>query len=290
LLKVQADGVIIAFFRRPLWYHVLLLLPYAFLVRLQGFFLPAPIDYAIKGPLYAMVDAFLNNHPLFSTTLATMLVFLQAAFLNKFFIVHRFTNRSTLLPGLFFIPLSSLTLEQLQAAPAMIGLTFVLLSLYNFFFISEKFHTAGFLFNSGLYMAIAALFYPPFFHLVWWVPLGLLLLRDFRLKSFLQWLGGFTVVYYLLGVIAFTLQKHQLWHMAVPPSLSLEVFYSPIPLRDSYVLLLYIAVIGIFLPAFRRRKLRLIYKQRKKWTAFWWLMAFALLWAVVYLQYIQINA
>ncbi len=269
--------MIVALFRRAIWYYMLLLLPYAVLVRLQGFLFAAPIRYSIKGPLYEIVDAFLYKHPLFSAIFATLLVFIQAVWLNKFFIVHRFTDRSTLLPGLFFIPLSSLTLEQLQAGPAAIGLIFVLYSLHYFFFIGEKFYTARYLFNSGFALAIAALFYPPYFHLLWWVPLGLLLLRNLRMKLFFQWLGGFVVVYYLIGVVAVVLQNPDLWKSSLPNAPGLEVFYSPIRPTDSYVLLLYIAVMGIFLLLFRRRKLRMVYKQRKKWTAFWWLMAFALL-------------
>ncbi len=269
--------MIVALFRRPIWYYMLLLLPYAFLLRLHGILFPAPIHYTIKGPLYEIVDSFLQSHPLLSSLIATLFVFLQAVWLNKFFIVHRFTDRSTLLPGLFFIPLSSLTLDQLQTGPALMGLCFVLLSLHHFFFISEKYYTARYLFKSGFMLAIAALFYPPYFHLLWWIPLGLLLLRDFRIQSLMQWLGGFAVVYYLIGVLSIAFQNPFLWKSSLPDAPSLEVFYSPIRPQDSYVLLLYIAVLGVFLLAFRRRKLRLVYKQRKKWMAFWWLMAFALL-------------
>lgn len=92
----------IELFRKNLAINSLLLLPYAILLRIHSLLYPvSTVDIGSNGIQESILTFF--SGPLSQNIAATLLVFLQAVFINRLAIVNRLSSEITLLPGLVYI-------------------------------------------------------------------------------------------------------------------------------------------------------------------------------------------
>jgi len=108
---------------------------------------------------------------------------------------------------------------------------FFILGMGSLFGIYKKHLPIATIFNSGLFIAIAALIYPPYIIFTLVLILGLLSLRNLEIREFLQMLSGVLTPIFLIGVYFFykgelhLVSQHFLGNMALPwKNAALDIF------------------------------------------------------------------
>ncbi len=189
--------MIVSIFKKNLFFNSLLLLPFAVILRLYSLVHPTSLGTTMNGGvLYDLVLRLLPESPIFHTLVGIFIVFFEAVLINRLVIKNRFSRDITLLPGMFFIILVSISPSMHSLSPHMIGLFFVILSFANLFTTYKKYQSERFLFNAGFYLGIAALFYTNYIFL--FIPLffSLLSIKAFKTREFFQLLSGILLVVY----------------------------------------------------------------------------------------------
>lgn len=195
--------MIISIFKKNLFFNSLLLLPFAMILRLYSLIYSSKLHVVQDGGiLYDLFLQILPSNPLFQSFLSVFIVFYEAVLINRLIIKNRFTRNNTLLPGMFFIVLVSLSPLMQNLSPVMLGLVFVILSLSNLFKTYKKYSSERFLFNTGFYLGIAILFYTNYILLILPFFLSLVSIKAFKLREILQMLSGLVLVvyFYLFGM------------------------------------------------------------------------------------------
>jgi len=189
--------MIVSIFKKNLFFNSLLLLPFAMILRLYSLFNSSSLKPVESGGiLYRLFLSILPDSPILYSLLSIFVVFIEAVLINRLVIKNRFSRDITLLPGMFFIILVSLSPKMLVLSPMMLGLLFVILSFLNLFKTYKKYQSERYLFNAGFYLGIAILFCFNYILLVIPLILGLLSIRVFKIKEAFQLISGFLLVAY----------------------------------------------------------------------------------------------
>lgn len=147
---------------------------------------------ATGGMLYQSWFGWLSNAPVISAWIALALVYLQAIAVNFLADEFRILGERNWFPGLLYGLAASAFPEYLFVSAPLVAATFVPVSIWKIFAAYQKpnVHTA--ILDSGLWISVGSLFYPPLI----WVHLsafiGLTVVRVFRFRE---------MVVYLLGVL-----------------------------------------------------------------------------------------
>ncbi len=133
-----------------------------------------------------------------SKLLAAFLVFLQAVFVNVICSSQRMTEEVTLIPGLTYLLISSSSPQFLCISPNLIANFFLILALYEMFETYNIYSCADKIYNIGVWIALAALFSPPYLFIIVLAWLGLGILRANKFKERVILLIGFISPFLLL--------------------------------------------------------------------------------------------
>jgi len=190
--------MIVSIFKKNLFFNSLLLLPFAVILRLYSLVFAGNIKTTeVGGILYTSIINILPDYPILNSIVSIILVFIEAVMINRLVIKNRFSRDITLLPGMFFIVLVSLSPEMLGLSPIIFGLYFVILSFSNLFKTYKKYNSERYLFNAGMFMGVAILFYFNFILLTIPLLIGLLSIKAFKIREVLQVASGFLIVLYI---------------------------------------------------------------------------------------------
>jgi len=189
--------MIVSIFKKNLFFNSLLLLPFAMIMRLYSLVnasLLKPVEEG--GILYQLLIKILPDSPVFYSFLSIFVVFIEAVLINRLVIKNRFSRDITLLPGMFFIILVSLSPKMHILSPILSGLLFVILSFADLFKTYKKYQSERYLFNAGFYLGIAALFYFNYIILIIPLFLGFLSIKAFKWIEVFQLISGLLLVVY----------------------------------------------------------------------------------------------
>lgn len=120
-----------------------------------------------SGPLSDLVFSGIDalGWPIISVIIASMLILFNAIFLNSMFIRNSSFEESSFLPAAIFVILMSASKSFYFLSPALLGSSFLLVSL-NYLFHHIKYRgTEENILNTGFTIGIACLFYYPYFWL-----------------------------------------------------------------------------------------------------------------------------
>jgi hypothetical protein len=166
---------------------------------LPGWWLDQPPDFSmtlfgfgsLANPWSADVGTFI----------AFVLLLAGAMLFNNLFQQYDLIERKNQLPGLCYVIAFSWSPFLLQYSHLLIGQLFVLLAIRRLMLVYRQPNVVRELFDTGLFVGLAALFYLPFalFLIACWVSLGVL--RTFNLREWLMPLTGIATI----GVIFFSL-------------------------------------------------------------------------------------
>lgn len=189
--------MIVAIFRKNMFFNSLLLLPFAIIMRLYSIiYADNAISLQNGGYLYYKFIKILPESASFNFFLSVIIVFFEAVLINRLVIKNKFSGNITLLPGMFFIILTSIAPQSHLISPFLLGIFFLILSFLNLFKTYKKYRGGKFMFNVGLFLGVSALFCNTFALYIIPVLLGLFSIRAFKLREIIQIFVGIVLVVY----------------------------------------------------------------------------------------------
>lgn len=198
------------------------------LLKLPWFFLPAAqngkqavVIRRQDGFLYDQLLRFLEPvvavFPSFFAMTAFLLLFWQAYLLTNFINNQRLVSRANYLPGMALMLVSSFIPEfNYLSAPLIVSFLF-LLSFIFIFKAHNHPNAKGLIFNCGLVLGVATMFFQPSVFFLAWGLLALGILRPFRINEWLLLLLGFFTPYYFYLIYLFLSDQWPLVYTMLEP-------------------------------------------------------------------------
>ncbi len=131
-----------------------------------------------------------NVQGLLPTLLTIVLLSLQAVLINVLVSNHRLASEVSLFPGLFYILIASSLPDFLCFSPIHLANTFLIIALGILMATYKQSSCADLIFNVGLWLGVASLFYPPFLLFLFVGMAGLNVLRAYKIRERLMILAG----------------------------------------------------------------------------------------------------
>jgi hypothetical protein len=146
-------------------------------------------DITLLSPFFD----WLHNFPLVKSVLGFAMLLLQAATWNRIINKHSLLRQSTYFPFFFMVVLLSCRSSLIGFYPALASSLFLVLAIHKLISSYMKDKALPDIFDSGLFVGIATLFYIPsmvFLILIW---IGLLIIRTISWREWLCSIIGFVV-------------------------------------------------------------------------------------------------
>ncbi len=194
----------IVIFKKNDLLNLLFLLPYTIVLRLYS--LMQPTAYTVKEAdsfIVKTLFAGLLSTPIVQAVVAIVLVYIQAVMVNQLTLNHRVYRRPSSLAGMTYVLLISSTKDFHLLTPALIAMTFVIITIYSVFGTYKKIHAVSAITNAALGAAMATLIYPPFVILIVALIIGLSIFRNFGLREKLQIIVTYLVCFWIIGVFLY---------------------------------------------------------------------------------------
>lgn len=179
---------------------------FTILIRISTFFIPIPLSPNFYTPFADLVFDWLANHQAFlgqNQVIAVLIILLQAFLINYIANAHNILYKGSVLPGLFYVLINSIYIEQLQLTPQLLSNTFVILLFNRLCYLYESEQPLFLVFESGILLGLGILFdydliiYLPF------ILLSVLYMTSFNLRFWVVAILGIIVPSYFLGVLFF---------------------------------------------------------------------------------------
>ena len=181
----------------------ILLVFYILLVRGSVFLVPVDLAPQGAGPFAIWIYDWIGHSGQTPAIVAAVILLLQAFYLNYLAMEHRLATEVSLLPGVFYVLISSLLPSFQYLSPLLLGNTFVLIVFGQIFATYKKSRAADRIFNIGFWSGVGFLFYPSFILLMLVGFTGLNVFRAFKIRERLMVLAGLFVPVFLTGTWAF---------------------------------------------------------------------------------------
>lgn len=198
----------LSFFRNNRFLNSLLLLPYVVLLRC----LAIPGDFPSGVPSKGMLSEWMVGESfetsILSVIVGILLVYFQALQLNRVVIQNRMTHELTLFPGMMYVLLVSYFPSYNGLSSPLIANTFVLIALESLFATHKKTGSAGRIFDAGLWLSMASLFYFGYSVMLLFGIIGLSALRTLKSREWLQYFIGYATPLSMFAMIDFIRHGH----------------------------------------------------------------------------------
>lgn len=179
-----------------------------------------PIVRDTDGILYKAIVRFFDpaaaSFSLLYPLLTYGLLFVQAVILTRFINNQRMTNKSTYLPGLAYILITSLLPEWNYFSAPLIVNSILLFVLSRVFGIYNKQNVKGAIFNIGFTLGIAGFIFVSSLTFIIWILLAMAVTRPFRINEWLICLLGITTPFYFYAIYL-VINGSWNWHQFLPP-------------------------------------------------------------------------
>lgn len=160
----------------------------------------------LSAGTYWILDWIFGRSPWAHHLMALLVVIVQSYLFNDLLLKNKAYNQNTYVPALIYVVLMNCFFDFTLLSPALLSLTFLLLSLNNVFRRIDKQTKDEFFLNTGIYLGIATLFYLPGVVFLPALILSLLFFTASILRRYLLLLYGFFlpiaitwVYYYWIG-------------------------------------------------------------------------------------------
>ena len=193
----------LALFRTNKFFANFFLLFYILIVWVSIFIIDHDIIQSNGSYFYVQLSSQIEIGTFSSQIIAMLFVFLQAVLINYIVGKQKMTEEVTLLPGVFFILFSSFSPQFFDLSPQMFGNFFLILMLNEIFVTYNKYSCADSIYNIGLWIGIASLFYFSYCLMLVLAWLGLSVMRGMKIKERLMMIIGFLSPYALVMVYKF---------------------------------------------------------------------------------------
>jgi hypothetical protein len=187
-----------------------------------------------------------------------LLIYAEAILLNFILTANSIFVRSSFIPAMVFITLSSLFGEWIEGSAQTIAQLFLLFSMMNLFRITGKEPSRDSIFYTSLFLSIGSLFYFPVALFLLVIITGLLL-RSFSFADFILIIIGFIMPYYIIGLGIYyngNLQNYLYFlqvHFYVNPKLGLDISI----MQKIMLLYLLLLVVYVYMALQRDREFKI---------------------------------
>lgn len=178
------------FFKRNVFINSILLLPYAFILRINGLLYPVTISQQEYYSSFTNWIYSILNSGVSQWVFSCILVFVQALLINRMCIKHKLLKDLNLVPGLIYVLLTASLPDFIQLSPALMALTLIIPCVGIIATTYNNNQVASEIFTSGIFVGIAALLYYPMYYFGVVSFLSILILKSFSFKERLQHLIG----------------------------------------------------------------------------------------------------
>lgn len=108
--------------------------------------------------VYYLLNWDFNGKQVWVIFVSMILIFYQAAYINRLVGINKLSISNSLFPGIFYILILSIIPEIHPLSSTLVGNTFVIISLYHMFMIVHRIQRPKRIFNSAFYLCLASLF------------------------------------------------------------------------------------------------------------------------------------
>lgn len=220
-----------------------------------GLYIPSFIDpvvpditKTVSGPLYEPLSKILHEFPMIATIISLVLLLIQAFLFNTILAVNQLITRRSTFGAFVFVLVFSQSVFQTTIYPFVPASVFIMIALYILYRIEDKTENQIDIFNTGLFVSIASLFYLPAILLIVWIWISLLMSRSGSFRELMISIVGFFTPYIFLAVFYFmsnSLIKNVLEYNEVPSLFS----FSAITV-DWHSLVIWVIVTFLLLQSF----------------------------------------
>lgn len=212
---------------------------------------PPELDLTSAGPATVMLDSFFIGKTALQTSFSTILLFLQAVYLNYLVNKYRLTVNSTWLTGLSYILLMSGSSHFSMMSPVLFSNTFLIIGCESILRFYKRKEASGELFNVGFWIAVSSLFYHSNIVFILLAIMAMTILRQTDLREGVVLVLGVFTVYFLIGV-------HYFWHdkfaeyldVYLSGNFGLPIFKGRLYLQDYIQLIIFACVLAISLASY----------------------------------------
>ncbi|MBI5916339.1 MAG: hypothetical protein HY842_13260 [Bacteroidetes bacterium] len=237
----------LTFFRTNQVFYSVLLIFYIVLLRFSVLIIPFEWEPSGHGVLCDMVYSWIGSQGIVAHFVAILLVLAQGYWVNVLSIKNRFSNEINLFPGLFYVWWCCVIPDFLYLSPVLIGNTFFLIAIHQIFGTYKNPACADRIFNAGLWLGVASLFYFPFIFFLLVLLAGLSILRAFNFQEVGMILTGMFLPYLLVGFYFFWFgQLDFFWENQIGRNINFLSFSNVAFSWDTYVKIFVFAFLIIF--------------------------------------------
>ncbi|HEU4553219.1 MAG TPA: hypothetical protein VFS25_10315 [Chitinophaga sp.] len=258
----------VRFFRSGNPLTVLLLLIYTLLVKF--FYLLHPSTFIADGSegllydlLVKWLQALVGKSPLFFTSIAILLLFLQTLLLTRIINHHRLFPKATYLPAMSYLLFTSLWQGWNVFSPALLVNCIMLWVFASTTELYTRTSARDVVFNIGFALGVAGLFYFPAIVFCVLLLISLLIMRPFRLAEWIIALLGLICPLYLLGTYLFITNHGALLKNIPRIGLSLPVI-NDYKVWGALIASVFFFVVGWLL--LQRPLMKMLIQTRKTWA------------------------
>ena len=154
----------IGIFRQKAPGNIALLAVFGLLLKLPLFLEPSVVAVsATDAKGFQLLGTWLQNGKFSYTAsiLAFVLQYIQALMVNGFVNEHRMTTRASYLPGMSYLLITSLLPDWTYLSAPLVSATFIIWSINTLFHLYNRSAANSAIYNIGLYLGMASLFYFP---------------------------------------------------------------------------------------------------------------------------------
>ncbi len=195
--------MLVSVFRKIQWHTPLLLLLIGGVFWLTGFLDPvchADLMAADNAPFFRWLSPLIVRFPIASLIIALLLLFGQSFLINHIAAENSFTDRFSALPALIYLLLMSSSPGLISLHPVLLANTFLLLAMNKMFDVYKEHQVMLEVYNVGLLIAVASLFYYPAFMFLLLLLFSLLVYYLFSLRALMAAMIGVFTPFLFLGV------------------------------------------------------------------------------------------
>lgn len=262
----------LSIFRTNQLFTGVLLLLYAALLHVEVWTTQTLVPTTQGGFLYQKLLSVLPDEPIILGSIGVFVLFLQAFLLNFMEYTYRLDRELHLFPGVFYLLFTAYSPSFPVLSPVHFANFFLFFALFELMGLLKKTEVTGGIFNVGLLLGMAALFYPTYLIFILFAFIALNLVRNFNIRERFIILAGVLVVYYIVGSLAYLANA---WHsFSSLQGLKAFSFFKIAILRSSYpiTLLPWVLLLGIILinsAAFVQKRTM---QTQKRVTLLFWLL------------------
>lgn len=165
---------------------------------------PDVVSTSFDMPVYKLIYSIFSPLKLLSTIIAFVLVLLQGLLINNIFSYNQLCPKTTFLPAFIYILLLSSNYTSMTISPILISNTFILFAILFIFRSYDKREGIDEIYNTNLFVSLAALTFLPSLLLIFWVWLSLLNYKQYKWRYWIVSVLGlltpiiFLIIYYFL--------------------------------------------------------------------------------------------